>query len=211
VSGVISGGPDAILFDFDGVLADTEPIHFACWNQVLAQFGIHVPWDIYARECIGISDRMMIERLAAQCTPPLAFETVWAEYPRKQSFFRERIESEPPFLEETLNFLRELARQFPMAVVSSSGRTEVEPPLVRAGVGGCFQAMVCGREVANLKPAPDPYLRAAELLGVRSPLVIEDSDAGIASATAAGFRSVRVTGALAMVREVRAALGLGSA
>jgi len=197
---------DAILFDFDGVLADTERVHFECWNQVLAPYGIQMSWDVYERECIGVSDRLMIERVSAQRTPPIPFDQVWAEYPRKQALFRERVEASPPFLEETLELVRELAAEFQLAVVSSSGRAEVEPPLVRAGIRECFGAMVCGREVPNLKPAPDPYLQAAALLGAQSPLVVEDSAAGIESGRSAGFDVVRISSAAAVAREVRAAL-----
>ena len=79
-----------------------------------------------------------------------------------------------------------------LAVVSSSGRTEVEPPIVHAGIRERFEVLVCGLEAGKLKPAPEPYLRAAELLGVRRPLVVEDSESGVASAVAAGFDVLRI-------------------
>jgi len=83
----------------------------------------------------------------------------------------------------------------------------VEPPIERAGFHTCFQAFVCGREVQNLKPAPDPYLRGAELLGARRPLVVEDSDAGVASGKRRGFDVLRVSSAEMVAREVRANAG----
>jgi HAD superfamily hydrolase (TIGR01509 family) len=67
--------------------------------------------------------------------------------------------------------------------------------------------MVCGKEAGNLKPAPDPYLRAAELLGAKKPLVVEDSAAGEASGRAAGFEVLRVTSAEAVPGELRKILG----
>jgi len=90
-----------------------------------------------------------------------------------------------------------------MAVVSSSSRREVEPALVVGGIREFFDALVCGSEVPHLKPAPDPYLRAAELLGATHPLVVEDSAAGIASAQAAGFEYVRVPSTSEMTAVVR--------
>jgi beta-phosphoglucomutase len=197
---------DALLFDFDGVLADTEPLHYSCWRELLSPFGIQLDWDFYQRNCVGVSDRMMVERLASERTPPIPWEEIWPEYQRKQLLFRERLMADPPFLEGTLALVRELAADYRLAVVSSSSRTEVEPPLERAGIRGCFQAFVCGREVANLKPAPDPYLKAAELLGARRPLVIEDSDAGVASGNAAGFEVLRVSRPERVPEEVRALL-----
>jgi beta-phosphoglucomutase len=194
---------DAILFDFDGVLADTEPLHYECWKQILAPFGIHLNWPFYQARCIGISDRLMVERLAAERVPPLPLEEVMPAYHSKLGMFRQNIETNPPFLADTIALVRELFPVYKLGVVSSSGRSEVEPPIERAGFRNCFQAIVCGKEVENLKPAPDPYLRGAELLGARRPLVVEDSDAGVASAKAAGFDVVRVSSADQVATEVR--------
>ena len=201
---------DALLFDFDGVLADTEPLHFACWNEVLQPFGIQVSWDFYQKQCIGVTDRLMIERLVAARIPPAAFEEVYSQYPRKKEIFRAHMEANPPFPEETLLLIRELSSNFNLAVVSSSGRLEIEPALSAAGIRQYFQSLVCGKEVPNLKPAPDPYLRAAELLGAARPLVVEDSEAGVASGQAAGFDVLRVSGPQSVAAEVRKMLGCRS-
>jgi beta-phosphoglucomutase len=190
---------DAILFDFDGVLADTEPIHYQCWLEVLAPFGIQPTWDYYQRECIGISDRIMVERLST----PALFDLIWPKYPDKQALFRHKLTLKSPFLPETETLIADLAPHYKLAVVSSSGRTEIEPPIVRAGLREHFQAMVCGKEAGNLKPSPDPYLHAAQLLGAKIPLVVEDSAAGEASGRAAGFEVLRVNSAEAVPLELR--------
>ena len=94
-----------------------------------------------------------------------------------------------------------------MAVVSSSSyRTEVMPPLQRAGLLPYFEDVIFGNDVKHFKPAPDPYLLAVERLRVRSPLVIEDSDAGVAAGKAAGLEVLRVTGVEQMPSELRAHL-----
>ena len=184
---------DSILFDFDGVLVDSEPIHYDCWMEVLAPFGLRVDWDTYVRTCVGISDRTMLERFAAENPTPLDVEQLYAQYPRKKELFRERMIAANPFALETLALIRELAaRDLPMAVVSSSGRTEVEPPIVHAGIRPHFAALVCGLEAGKLKPEPDPYLKAAEMLNARRPLVVEDSEAGVAAGRAAGFEVLRL-------------------
>src|SRR5581483_6383312 len=65
---------DAILFDFDGVLIDSEPLHFACWAEVLAPLGVRLEWEFYSRHCIGIDDREMLRMMATRSDPPRAWE-----------------------------------------------------------------------------------------------------------------------------------------
>ena len=199
---------DALLFDFDGVLADTEPLHYACWKEILEPFGILLDWPYYQKQCIGVSDRSMVERLAAAHDPAIPFERIWPDYQRKQGMFRELLEREHPFLPATVSLIKNLHSTYKLAVVSSSARTEVEPPIARAGIRPFFETLICGKEVPNLKPAPDPYLKAAEILGATRPLVIEDSDAGVASATAAGFDVLRISSPHAVAEEVTRRLSL---
>jgi len=144
----------------------------------------------------------MVERLAATRVPPLPFAEVYPAYNLKQEVFRKRIEESPVFLASTLDMIAEVARTHKLAVVSSSGRTEVEPPIQRAGIHHHFQTMVCGREAERLKPAPDPYLRAAALIGAKRPLVVEDSEAGETAGRAAGFDVLRVPSATSVAEEV---------
>ena len=176
--------PDALLFDFDGVLADTERVHHTSWNAVLEPYGIQFTWEEYLKQCVGIADPVVAQRLKL----PEPAQAV----ARKQALFRQGLEEHPPFLAETLGLLRELAGSYRMAVVSSSFQTEILPPIERAGLLPLFDTIVCGNDVQHLKPAPDPYLLAVGRLGVRSPLVIEDSEAGIASGLAAGLEVLRV-------------------
>lgn len=196
---------DAVFFDFDGVLADSEPIHYQCWREVLADYGVHLDWDTYARVCIGVADRPMVQALCRQIAPPADFDRVWQDYPRKNALFRERVAIQPPVSAATIEFVRSLSG-YKMAVVSSSHRSEVEPMLIAAGIRVCFDAVVCGGDVARLKPAPEPYVKAAELTGARVALVVEDSESGIASGRAAGFDVVAVRSTAEVPELVRAAL-----
>ena len=72
---------DAILFDFDGVLVDSEPVHHAVWQEVLAPYSISLSWDEYQRRCIGVSDKEMILELCAIAGRPDEFTRLWNEYP----------------------------------------------------------------------------------------------------------------------------------
>ncbi len=180
---------DAILFDFDGTLVDSEPIHYECWQDVLTPFGIKLTWDEYARNCIGVSDRAMIQQLASEVG--VDFDALYAQYPRKKELLRDRMLASPPMADLVRDFLLGFD-QLPIGLVTSSYRIEVEPVLEALSVRHRFVASVFGDEVKNLKPHPEPYLLAAERLGVKRPLVFEDSEAGLASARAAGFTAIRV-------------------
>jgi len=196
---------EAILFDFDGVLVDSEPVHYDCWREVLRPYGFDLTWDGYTRNCVGVSDRKMLEQLAADAAPRVRLEELLEQYPRKKEMFRSKMETAEVFHAETLELVRSLDG-YRLAVVSSSGRPEVEPSLVRFGIRQYFGALVCGWEAARLKPAPDPYLKAAELLGVTRALVVEDSDAGVESGRAAGFEVLRLNHASELPSKLRAAL-----
>jgi|ERR1035438_6936384 HAD superfamily hydrolase (TIGR01509 family) len=189
---------DAILFDFDGVLADTEPIHFACWAEALAPLGVTLGWDFFRDHCIGIDDRAMVHLLAGRSNPPRDWESLWACHPVKSELFRRRTLASPPFAPPLAGFLKSLHGAYKLAVVTASSRIEIEPLLAAGGLSSYFDALVCGREAGRHKPAPDPYLRAASLLDARNPLVVEDSEAGVASARAAGFEVLAVGSAAGM-------------
>jgi HAD superfamily hydrolase (TIGR01509 family) len=183
---------DSILFDFDGVLADTEPVHCACWAEVLAPQGIALEWGAYRERYMGIDDREMLRMLAAEAAPQLSWEDLWTLYPAKKERFRARVMAAPPFDPALPAFLSALSRRYMLAVVSSSSCSEIEPMLEAGGLRRYFRTVVGSESVKRHKPAPDPYLLAAERLGVRTPLVLEDSEAGLASGRAAGFEVLAV-------------------
>jgi len=183
---------DSILFDFDGVLADSEPVHCACWAEVLASHGITLEWGVYRERFMGIDDREMLRILAAETTPQPAWEDLWKLYPAKKERFRARMTATPPFEPSLRDFLSDLDGRYKLAVVSSSSCSEIEPMLEAGGLRQFFRTVVGGENVKRHKPAPDPYLLAAERLGLRAPLVVEDSEAGLASGRAAGFEVLAV-------------------
>jgi HAD superfamily hydrolase (TIGR01509 family) len=199
---------DSILFDFDGVLADTEPVHYRAWQQILAPFGIHLDWAYYVGSCIGRSDKDMVATLCDLASGRVIFDAVWARYDAKKALFRELSGADPPFDPEVVAFVRSLAPHYKLAVVTSSGRTEVEPLLELAGLSASFAAGVFGREAGALKPDPAPYRLAAQRLAAEHPLVVEDSDAGVESGKAAGFEVIRVPNPAAVPKLLKARLRL---
>src|SRR5262249_7877680 len=101
----------AIFFDFDGVLLDTEPVHWACWAEVLRTAGLDLTWEYSRDECIGIDDRDMLRAMARQADPPRDWDSLWALYPTKKELFQARMTT-PPFDPMLKAMLPDLARDY---------------------------------------------------------------------------------------------------
>jgi len=197
----------AILFDFDGVIADTEPLHWQCWSDVLAPLGVSISWENYSAHCIGISDREFLEALGRISTPPRTLDELWPTYPLKKQLFLERATRGGLVTEEMKRLLNDV-QGHPLAVVTSSSRVEIEAILLAERILSQFQATVYGDEVTNLKPHPEPYLTAMARLGAHGAIVLEDSGPGKASARAAGCELIEVGHASEVPALLRARLGM---
>ena len=183
---------DSIFFDFDGVLLDSEPVHCACWAEVLKPLGVILEWEYYRDCCIGIDDRDMLRTMAAAADPPRDWQELWAQYGKKKELYRSRMIGAPPFPDTIGGLLESLDGRYRLAVVSSSSCVEVEPLLEAGGLRRFFQTIVGGGDVTRQKPDPEPYLLAAKRLGSKRALVLEDSAAGMAAGRAAGFEVIAV-------------------
>lgn len=193
---------EALLFDFDGVLVDSEPIHFGCWQEILGPFGIDLDWPTYSEHCIGITDRAMLAFLCSLKEPAGDIEALAAEYPRKKDLFRERM-SAIGIAADVRELIRDLKAEYRVGVVTSSNIREVGVILEGAGLMPLLDTLVHGGEVNRHKPAPDPYLLAMERIGTGKALAIEDSCAGLASARAAGLPVLAIPQASQMCTLVR--------
>lgn len=196
---------DAILFDFDGVLVDSEPLHWRCWAEIVRPFGIDFDWETYQRIAIGVADRQVMQLLAAMAKPPVDPRVFHEKFPLKQKMYLDLLFSSPNVPTDLPLLLKELD-PLQLAVVTSSYRSEVEPVLIKMGIRPFFAAVIDSDDVSEHKPSPEPYLLAARRLGARHPLVVEDSAAGVASARAAGFEVLRVAHPSEVAPAVRAAL-----
>jgi HAD superfamily hydrolase (TIGR01509 family) len=179
----------AYLFDCDGTIADSMPLHYVAWRQALGEWGCAFPEDIFYAWG-GLPAAEIIAKLGAQQGLALPVEEVAQ---RKESLYYEllpQLRAVPEVLEQI-----QLGHgKIPFAVVSGSTRESVTRSLEVLGILDRFATLVCAGDYAKSKPDPEPFLTAAELLGVapRDCLVFEDTEMGIQAATAAGMASVKI-------------------
>lgn len=181
----------ALIFDFDGVIADTEPLYWRAWCELLKASGLAFEWPEYCRIGRGIRDEKMLESFAARVADPMIVKQIRERLPERRDMVRSWKLKQPPIASATVELLHSLAGQT-LGLVTSSDRVEIEPMLRGAGIADCFAACVFGEEITKYKPDPAPYLLIREKLGIREGVVFEDSEAGLLSAATAGFRTIRV-------------------
>lgn len=180
------------IFDCDGTLADTMPLHHRAWREALraggASFDFH--WDLFMSRA-GMSLERTVSELAEQFSVTLHPETVASTQRR---LFAE-LEGGVQPIADVVRFAREVARTRPVSVASGSLRATVERTLERIFARDLFEIIVTPEDVKRGKPDPEMFLLAAERMGVppHECLVFEDAELGIEAARHAGMASVRVT------------------
>lgn len=181
----------AVIFDMDGVITDTMPYHFRAWKAVFASCGVKVTHeDIYKREGQkGIeSVREIFTEKGVAFTPEIAHRLLKEKEELFKKIFKRR------FIRGSRSFIRSLSRYgYRMALVTGTSRHEAEH-LVPHELWSRFEVTVCGCEVANGKPHPEPYLTALKKmrLNAKEGVVIENAPFGIRSAKAAGLKCIAI-------------------
>jgi beta-phosphoglucomutase len=188
-AGVVSDQVRAILFDFDGVLVDSEPVRFRAGAEALETIGVSLSWEAFVRHWAGRMDEAALRDILGA-----RFETDGSEViARRNVAYEERL-AEVLFFPDAIRLLGRLPSGFPLAIASGSRRTEVAAILARLDLSHRFHALVTAGGYARSKPAPDPFLAAASVLKVPAEacLVVEDSPAGVAAGRAAGMAVLAV-------------------
>ena len=179
----------ALLFDIDGTLADTDPLHLEAFNRAFAPYGQQFDKARFARELQGLAN----VDIAARILPGLSPAEGMAVLDHKEALFRELAATAihaVPGLFALLDLAD--AAGIPMAAVTNAPRANAELILDGLAITHRFQALVIGAELAHGKPHPLPYLEGLRLLGADAAISVafEDSRTGIASATAAGLATI---------------------
>lgn len=177
-----------MIFDFDGVLVDSEPLHVRAFQEVLATYGLTLTEEEYYSSYIVYSDREVLERLLP------AGEVLEAALAAKVQRYQALVDAGIPVFRDGLALLARTGG-WRVGLATGSLRGEVERVLRSLGIHNRFSAIVTREDCRMGKPDPEPFLRAAEGLGLvpRRCVVIEDTPGGIQAAKAAGMTCVAVT------------------
>jgi beta-phosphoglucomutase len=191
----------AVIFDFDGVIANSEPVHFAAFRAVLADQGVTLTKEEYYAQYLGYDDVGVFRTVSRD--RGLSWNVkLLTDLAGRKAVRLEQVEQERSILfPGAEQAIRRLAAALPLAIASGALRAEILGVLDHAGLSQYFGAVVAAEDTPVGKPAPDPYLRAVSLLAtaIGQPLApgecvaVEDSHWGLDSARAAGLRTIAVT------------------
>lgn len=191
----------AIIFDFDGVIADTEPLHFAALRQVLADIDIVLTEPEYYTDYLGFDDRGCFTAALRQHHRQITGEVLTSLMRQKAQAYLTAVKQHLTIFPGVRELIQEAGERHPLAVASGALRHEIELILEESGLRKAFRHITSAEDVTRGKPAPDPFLhamaglnRSCEHLSLAPSdcLVIEDSLPGIRGAIAAGMKVLAV-------------------
>ena len=185
----------AIVFDFDGVLADSEPLHLRAYQEVLSALGITLTHDEYYAHYLGYDDEGVFTTVAAAHGFELDARRLDALIAEKGRVFDAIVESGELLYPSAISCVERMAAAFPLGIASGALRHEIEAILRGGRLNHHFAFIVASGDTPEGKPAPDPYRRAVELHAVMPAecVAIEDSRWGIESAKSAGLWCIAIT------------------
>ena len=202
----------AIVLDFDGVIADSEPLHLRAFQQTLAEDGIDLSAEDYYSRYLGYDDVGLCQALATDRAIPMTDQQIAAIVARKGVKLLALLQGGEVLFPGAVDFIRSAASHVPLAIASGALRHEILEIVEAAGVRGLFSAIVAAGDTPESKPSPAPYVLAFQRLrqqtgrdlDPRRCVAIEDSRWGLESAHGAGLRCVGVTNSYS-AEELRAA------
>jgi beta-phosphoglucomutase len=194
-------GLQAIVFDFDGVIANSEPLHLVAFQQVLREDGIELSPQDYYHHYLGYDDVGLFQTLARDRRLDLDTARIDALVARKGARLQSMMQSGAVLFPGAKEFIQQAAAAVPIAIASGALRHEIDEIIESAGVARLFATVVAAGDTPQSKPSPDPYRLAFErlqqttgrTLDPRRSVAIEDSRWGLESAKGAGLRCVGVT------------------
>jgi HAD superfamily hydrolase (TIGR01509 family) len=194
----------AIIFDFNGIILNDEPLHFASMRDAVAHLGVTVSREEYWSKYLPFDDPTCLQAICRDRGVDLDRETLRLTLDRKASLYQKLLQNQYPLFPGVVDFIRKSALRYPLALASGARRDEIETTLVATRLIGYFSVIVGAEDFSRGKPNPESYLLALERLnsaldGKHSPihphecLVIEDSVGGVRGAQAAGMKCLAVS------------------
>jgi beta-phosphoglucomutase len=192
----------AVIFDFDGIIVDTEPLHYKAFQEILAPLGLGYSWDEYLRCYIGFDDRDAFREAFSRGGGQVDEQRLRDLIDEKAGAFQRAIASGVEPYPGVISLIRSIAGNLPLALCSGALPSDIHPILKQLGIDNAFDVIVTATDVQASKPAPESYLLAVARLRTLFPengivagncLAIEDTPAGIASAGGADLKVLAVT------------------
>jgi beta-phosphoglucomutase len=192
----------AVIFDFDGIIVDTEPIHYRSFQVVLEPLGLGYSWDEYVARYMGFDDRDAFTEAFRSGRKSLSPDGLEELISLKAKLFHDVVADGVTAYPGVVELICSLSSEIPLAVCSGALRSDIVPILRQLSIENAFSAMVTADEVPASKPDPASYMLTVEKLAAVFPetgisasscVAIEDTPAGIASASGAGIPVIAVT------------------
>lgn len=176
-----------IIFDLDGVILDSEPLHFQAHREALKEFGLELSLEDYLAFGVAKGDANLYEKISQKYQVKIDREKISK---LKKDIFRKLIDKKANLIEGVKDSLEKWHSQYLLAIASSGAKDMVEMVLEKMKVKKYFPVVVTGDDVEKVKPFPDIYLRAVKLGGFQKGecLAIEDSESGLLAAKTAGLK-----------------------
>lgn len=193
----------AVIFDFNGIIVDDEPIHFQLFQRVLGEEGINLTAEAYYERYLGFDDRGAFVAGFRENQRPISDAKLEELIGRKAEYYQDAIRNQVTIFPGVKSLVADLSKAIPLAVASGALRREIETILHTAGLLRHFRAIVSAEDVKQGKPEPEIFLKALAALNsldnggepIQSGecVVIEDSKEGIRGARRAGMKCLAVT------------------
>ena len=189
-----------IIFDFDGVIANTEPLHLRSYQDVLASTSLRLTDEDYYAHYLGYDDVGVFSNIGNNQGQPLNEDEIKHLLEEKSKRFDALMHRSEVLFPDATTCIEELANSVPLGIASGALHQEIETILTSKNLRRHFEVIVAADDVTHSKPAPDTYQRAVELLHGNHPgvepsayVAVEDSVWGITAAHAAGLQCIAVT------------------
>jgi beta-phosphoglucomutase len=192
---------NAVIFDFDGIIVDTEPLHYQAFQEILEPLGLGYSWQEYQERYMGFDDRDAFREAFSAGGRSLSDAELKERIEEKAQAFLTIVSVGVAPYPGVVELIRSISGTLPLGLCSGALRSDIDPILIQLGLTNAFDTLVTADEVAASKPDPESYRLTVQRLQEIFPgridpaasIAIEDTPAGIASATGAGLKVLAVT------------------